>query len=154
MGSYAGWAEGRGERAEWSSGELGLLAPVQEKENEGEKRECWAGQGVRGEKREGNRFSNLCLNGLNLDLRRIHHILGRVSKVKYKAVFEESFGGIHINSRQNFHESSDGNFPGDIRKDSKGGFEGNSGESAWSLNRNFKRGIDGTRDVSSKRGSR
>ena len=112
------------------------------------------GQGVRGEKREGNRFSNLCLNGLNLDLRRIHHILGRVSKVKYKAVFEESFGGIHINSRQNFHESSNGNFPGDIRKDSKGGFEGNSGESAWSLNRNFKRGIDGTRDVSSKRGSR
>ena len=63
MGSYAGWAEGRGERAEWSSGELGLLAPVQEKENEGEKRECWASQGVRGEKREGNRFSNLCLNG-------------------------------------------------------------------------------------------
>ena len=99
LGSCAGWAEGRGERAKWSSGELGLLAPVQEKENEGEKRECWAGQGTRGEKREGNRFSNLCLNGLNLDLRRIHHILGRISKVKYKAVFEESFGGIHINSR-------------------------------------------------------
>jgi len=74
--------------------------------------------------------------------------------MKYKAVFEESFGEINMNSRRNFHECSDGNFPGDIRKDSKGEFEGNSGESAWSLNRNFKRGIDGTRDVSSKRGSR
>ena len=72
----------------------------------------------------------------------------------YKAVFEESFGGIHINSRRNFHECSDGNFPGDIWKNSKEEFGGNSGSSAWSLNRNFKRGIDGTRDVSSKRGSR
>ena len=61
--------------------------------------------------------------------------------MKYKAVFEESFGEIHMNSRQNFHECSDGNFSGDIRKDSKGKFGGNSGESAWSLNRNFKRGV-------------
>jgi len=62
-----------------------------------------------------------------LDLRRIHHILRRVSKVKYKAVFEESFGVIHINSRRNFHECSDGNFSEDIRKVSKGKFEGKFG---------------------------
>ena len=64
---------------------------------------------------------------LNLDLRRIHHIFRRISKVKYKAVFEESFGEIHINSRRNFHECSDGNFSGDIRKDSKGKFGGKFG---------------------------
>ena len=40
---------------------------------------------------------------LNLDLRRILHILRRISKMKYKAVFEESFREIHMNSRQNFH---------------------------------------------------
>ena len=75
---------------------------------------------------------------LNLDLRRIHHILRRISQVKYKAVFEESFGEIHMNSRRNFLECSDGDF----RKDSKGKIWGeNSGESAWSLNRNFKRGV-------------
>ena len=61
---------------------------------------------------------------LNLDLRRIHHILRRISKVKYKVVFEESFGEIHINSRRNFHECSDGNFSEDIRKVSKGKFGG------------------------------
>ena len=65
---------------------------------------------------------------LNLDLRRIHHILRRISKVKYKAVFEESFGEIHINSRRNFHESSDGNFSGDIQKDLKEEFGGKFGE--------------------------
>ena len=43
--------------------------------------------------------------------------------MKYKAVFEESFGVIHINSRRNFHECSDGNFSEDIRKDLKGKFE-------------------------------
>ena len=59
----SGLAGQAGPWPEERSGELGLLAPVQEKENEGEKRECWAGQGVRGEKREGNIFSNLCLNG-------------------------------------------------------------------------------------------
>jgi len=57
---------------------------------------------------------------LNLDLRRIHHILRRISKVKYKAVFEESFGEIHMNSRRNFHECSDGNFSGDIWKKLEG----------------------------------
>jgi len=62
-----------------------------------------------------------------LDLRRIHHILRRVSKVKYEAVFEEFFGVIHINSRRNFHECSDGNFSEDIRKVSKGKFEGKFG---------------------------
>ena len=142
-----GQREERGQAGPWlgkeRGGSVGLLPLAGPVQGEGEGN-AGPGQGVRGEKREGNRFSNLCLNGLNLDLRRIHHILGRVSKVKYKAVFEESFGGIHMNSRQNFHECSDGNFPGDIRKDSKGEFEGNSGESAWSLNRNFKRGIDGT----------
>ena len=44
--------------------------------------------------------------------------------MKYKAVFEESFGEIHMNSRRNFHEWSDGNFSGDIQKDSKGEFGG------------------------------
>ena len=61
---------------------------------------------------------------LNLDLRRIHHILRRISKVKYKAVFKESFREIHMNSRQNFHECLDWNFLGDIRKDSKEEFGG------------------------------
>ena len=44
--------------------------------------------------------------------------------MKNKAVFEESFEEIHMNSRQNFHECSDGNFSGDIRKDSKEEFGG------------------------------
>ena len=70
---------------------------------------------------------------LNLDLRRIHHILRRISLVKYKAVFEESFGGIHINSRQNFHECSDGNFLGDIWKNSKEEFGGKFGEFCMEL---------------------
>ena len=127
--ALAGWAEERSEGrpghglARREGGSVGLLPLAGPVQGEGEGN-AGPGQGVRGEKREGNRFSNLCLNGLNLDLRRIHHILGRVSKVKYKAMFEESFGGIHINSRRNFHECSDGNFPGDIRKDWKGEFEG------------------------------
>jgi len=78
---------------------------------------------------------------LNLDLRRIHHILRRISKVKYKVVFEEPFGEVHMNSRRNFHECSDGKFSGDIWKNSKEEFGGNSGSSAWSLNRNFKEGV-------------
>ena len=65
---------------------------------------------------------------LNLVLRRIHHILRRISKMKYKAVFEESFGEIHMNSRRNFHECSDGNFSGDIWKNSKEEFRGKFGE--------------------------
>ena len=44
--------------------------------------------------------------------------------MKYKAVFEESFGEIHMNSRRNFHECSDGNFSGDIWKNSKEEFGG------------------------------
>ena len=47
-----------------------------------------------------------------------------------------------------------GIFQGIFGKTRRGNLRGNLGESAWSLNRNFKRGIDGTQDVSSKRGSR
>ena len=62
--------------------------------------------------------------------------------MKYKAVFEESFGEIHMNSRRNFHECSDGNFfQGIFRKTRRENLGGNSGESAWSFNRNFKREV-------------
>ena len=44
-------------------GLLQLAGPVQEKRKKGKRGSAGPGQGVRGEKREGNRFSNLCLNG-------------------------------------------------------------------------------------------
>ena len=69
---------------------LPLLLPAWARSRKkGKKGSAGPGQGVRGEKREGNIFFNLCLYGLNLVLRRIHHILRRISKMKYKALFEE-----------------------------------------------------------------